>query len=480
MSRLSSQAERLRARLGKHPDVSVVIPVYNAGRYLDSLLDSLQAQTLDPSRFEVIAIDDGSTDGSADVLDARAATMANLHVVHQENSGWPGIPRNRGLDMSQGRYVFFSDADDVLGAEALERLVAFADRHGSDVVLPKMVGLDGRWVGERIYVKTQVDADLELAFKTLTPQKMFRTSFLRRHGIRFPEEKVRLEDGMVMAQAYLLASRVSILADRDYYHLRARDDGGNISRGVLDPAGYTWSVGVIAGHVRKLDRDPARADRIILDLYRRKCLKVYSHNRWLRYRSAKKTAWLKAHGAFMDEYISPSLEATLPGRWLARSQAVRSGSVEVADATARREPQLFDAPVASIGVNDRGEPELHITLAAGGKYDRVDLVAKRRQSGEKAAVVPVTVTDAPDVATKVLGVVPLPVAERMTKPGTVDFSVVSCVEAHEGPALRLRARGDGPGLFDPEVGTDELSGRWYVTEQGNLSLKATRRDRPTT
>ncbi|MBD8080176.1 glycosyltransferase family 2 protein [Cellulosimicrobium arenosum] len=250
MSVLRAQLERLRARRTRRPDVTVVIPVYNAGPYLDELLDSLQAQTLDNERFEVIAVDDGSTDGSSTVLDARATTMSNLRVVHQENSGWPGIPRNRGLDMSRARYVFFADADDVIAPEAMRRLVAFADRHGSDVVLPKMVGLDGRWVGERIYRKTQVDADLELAFKTLTPQKLFRVSLLHSHGIRFPEEKVRLEDGIVMAQAYLRASRVSILADQDYYHLRRRDDGGNISRTRLDPAGYSWSVATVSRYIR--------------------------------------------------------------------------------------------------------------------------------------------------------------------------------------------------------------------------------------
>ena len=128
---------------GAHVAVSVVLPVYNTRRYLAECLDSILAQDLSPEELEVVAVDDGSTDGSGEVLDAYAERHPNLRVIHQENSGWPGRPRNVGRAASRGRYVFFADSDDQLAPSALRALYDFAVAHGSDVVVPKVVPLDG-------------------------------------------------------------------------------------------------------------------------------------------------------------------------------------------------------------------------------------------------------------------------------------------------------------------------------------------------
>jgi glycosyltransferase involved in cell wall biosynthesis len=141
-------------------DVTVIIPVYNAMPYLQELLESLADQDLPSHAYEVIAVNDGSTDGSAAELDGFAERHPNVKVVHQENVGWPGQPRNRGLDLARGRYVFFADADDRLGIETLRRLVAFADEHGSDVVIPRTVGLGGRHTRWQ-HPEQATDADLE-------------------------------------------------------------------------------------------------------------------------------------------------------------------------------------------------------------------------------------------------------------------------------------------------------------------------------
>src|ERR1051326_9149941 len=95
------------------PDVTVIVAVYNAGPYLHRCLRSLAGQTLDADRLEIIAVDDGSTDGSGAVLDRFAAAHpGRLTVLHQANSGGPAGPNNRALDLATGRYVFFLGADD--------------------------------------------------------------------------------------------------------------------------------------------------------------------------------------------------------------------------------------------------------------------------------------------------------------------------------------------------------------------------------
>jgi len=194
--------------------VSVVIPVYNTRRYLAECLDSVLAQDLTPHELEVIAVDDGSTDGSAQVLDRYAERHPNLRVIHQENSGWPGRPRNVGRAASQGQYVFFVDSDDCLAPQALRSMYDFAVQHDSDIVVPKIVPLDGsRRPNQVVWRRTRVDADLTRVIQTLGPWKLFRRAFLDEQDIWFPEGKVRLEDGIFVTQAYLVARRVSVLAD---------------------------------------------------------------------------------------------------------------------------------------------------------------------------------------------------------------------------------------------------------------------------
>jgi glycosyltransferase involved in cell wall biosynthesis len=118
------------------PDVSLVVPVYNTMPYLSECLDSLVAQTIGLDRMQIVTVDDGSTDGSGPELDRYAQRYPGVFtVIHQANSGGPAGPCNRALDVATGRYVFFVGADDHLGPEAMQRLVAAADEYGSDVVL---------------------------------------------------------------------------------------------------------------------------------------------------------------------------------------------------------------------------------------------------------------------------------------------------------------------------------------------------------
>ncbi|MGH1554344.1 glycosyltransferase family 2 protein, partial [Streptomyces sp. L7] len=104
----------------------------------------------------------------------------------QENSGWPGRPRNVGIDLSGGKYVQFVDQDDELSYEALERLYALAERNGSDIVLGKVHGtMQGPSNVFKRTVERCTAADAPL-FESLTPHKMFRRDFLHEHGIRKP------------------------------------------------------------------------------------------------------------------------------------------------------------------------------------------------------------------------------------------------------------------------------------------------------
>lgn len=111
--------------------ISIIIPVYNAEKYLRRGLDSLLAQTC--GDWEAVCIDDGSTDGSAAVLEEYAARDARFRVLRQENSG-VSVARNRGIQEARGEWVTFLDADDWLREDIIEALLPHTKRKGVDVI----------------------------------------------------------------------------------------------------------------------------------------------------------------------------------------------------------------------------------------------------------------------------------------------------------------------------------------------------------
>ena len=303
------------------PRVSVVVPVYNAMPYLRELLDSLVAQDLAATSFNVIVVDDASTDGSSELLEEYVRRQHNLDVIHRTNRESPGSARNLGLQRSTGTYVFFADADDVVGRECLRRLVNFAEAHDSDVVIPRMVPLGGRGFPRSVYDRTLIDADLPTAFKTLFPQKLYRRRMLSDHDVTFGEGW--MEDGIFNARAYVHAKRISIVSDYDYYFLRGRPDGLNLSKRTRDPMEYTASLMEICRIVREDVRDPAAADEIVLDLYSRKCLHLYEPRRFARYDEGTQRRWMSAHKIFVDHFVTETMERRLESPLRERSYFVR-------------------------------------------------------------------------------------------------------------------------------------------------------------
>src|SRR5215831_3166696 len=112
--------------------LSVVIPVFNGTPYLPDLIDGLLAQRHVPD--EVIFVDDGSTDGSAELIRRRGAGLAGLRVIAQKNQG-QAVARNAGLRQATGRYIAFLDADDVPGADLYATLLDLAERERLDIAM---------------------------------------------------------------------------------------------------------------------------------------------------------------------------------------------------------------------------------------------------------------------------------------------------------------------------------------------------------
>lgn len=220
----SPRRRAVKAREGQNRStevikVSVVVATYNTGPLLDRVVASLDRQSLPVDEFEVVFIDDGSSDDTFPRLQEIAATRPNVVVDRIANSGWPGRPRNIGLGASSGEFVLFMDHDDELFPEALERAYGFGAKNASDVVIVKEVTTNAPTVGWTAF-RRSIDATRTVnpaILALMTPHKLYRREFLVRHGVRFPEGRVRLEDYLFNILVYVQQPNVSVLSDYPCY-----------------------------------------------------------------------------------------------------------------------------------------------------------------------------------------------------------------------------------------------------------------------
>lgn len=308
--------------------VSVVIPVHDTRRYLQRCLDSVAAQTLAADRIEVIAVDDGSTDGSGEWLDAWAAEHRNTTVVHQAASGGPGKPRNVGIEAATGDYLFFLDSDDHLGPQALERLVAMAEEQDSDVVYGRIVGTNGR--SAPVDLRT-TSAEVSLydspVYWTLAAYKLWRRSLVEQYRLRFPEGLLIGEDIPFSAHALLHARRISVVADHDCYYLEGRGDGTNATEQDVDQvarlASAADTMALVAAHV---PAGPER-DKLMERHFHGEVLSVFARPYLARGRAGRE-AMVRAAAPLVEAYLTERVSAALPPRLRLRAHLIGAGRTE--------------------------------------------------------------------------------------------------------------------------------------------------------
>lgn len=220
------------------PMVSVIVPVYNCADYLQSCLDSVIAQTM--SSWEIICIDDGSTDGSLSMLIGyQKKLQEKMQLFTQKNEG-PAKARNRALDAAQGKYIQFLDADDFLEPNCLEVTVARAEETDAQIVCfdiwfynnrhhrlqhPPLGILDyAPFETETGFFSWRKNPDLFLlAFQTWAWNKLFRADYIEQGGFRFQEDVMRSEDICFVYPALVMATKITAVGERliNYRVMRA-------------------------------------------------------------------------------------------------------------------------------------------------------------------------------------------------------------------------------------------------------------------
>lgn len=203
----------------KQPEISVLVPVCNVEGYLEQCLDSLVVQTFHD--IEIICIDDGSTDGSAAILDQYGASDLRIKVLHKENTGY-GNTMNVAMDLAEGRYIAILESDDFAEPNMLERLHKTAEAHEADVVKGTYYNFrDGKDIrSDRVdpYPKGVAVNCLSCPEIIRLPDTiwscLYRRSFLIEHGIRFHETPgASYQDISFALQVWLQAKRVLFIED---------------------------------------------------------------------------------------------------------------------------------------------------------------------------------------------------------------------------------------------------------------------------
>ncbi len=200
------------------PRLSLVVPVYNVARWLGAFLDSLRAQSLPAGEFEIIAVDDGSTDASAAILEKYSGEMRNLRIVRQENGGLSAA-RNAGLQNAAGEWLAFADSDDLVAPGTYARWLRAAEDGALDMLVGNGVyHYEGRAPDRPIFdgvAATAVVAGADWLRARLQAKflphmvwlHLYRREFIERHGLRFVPRLIH-EDVIWTTRALLRAERV--------------------------------------------------------------------------------------------------------------------------------------------------------------------------------------------------------------------------------------------------------------------------------
>lgn len=211
------------------PQLSLIIAVYNGEKFLSTFFDSIKNQHL--SHVELIVVNDGSTDGSADIIERYAQQFSDFTVLNQENGG-VSAARNTGLAVARGQYVAFPDIDDVIYPGMYNRLLEIALQNDLDVATCNGTYIydDGR-PAKKIFPSDRLSSTgvlegpvwLEMALRSrkflhVTWLNIYRHDFIKQHGFRF-EPGLRHQDIPWTTELLLTAKRVQYVDEALYDYL---------------------------------------------------------------------------------------------------------------------------------------------------------------------------------------------------------------------------------------------------------------------
>lgn len=266
------------------PMISIIIPVYNGERYIRRAIEGVLAQTF--TDWELILVDDGSRDASCAICDEYASER--IRVVHQKNGG-VSAARNAGIELAQGEYIAFVDADDIIGEDYLTKL---AQGFGSDLIItgfcydykphtPLIGGGTARLAGEEI--PARLAQFLDTHYFCFPWARLFRRSIIEEHHLRF-DTTLRFGEDHVWNWQYLCHVR-SLFIDTHPGYNKLSDDGHpyNLSFEEMDRLdGRLYELKTELENVFHVSL-PSRSDQFFHVLFLRDPVKDFTVSQLLHY-----------------------------------------------------------------------------------------------------------------------------------------------------------------------------------------------------
>lgn len=204
------------------PKISIIIPVYNTEKYLHECLNCVVSQTI--KDIEIICIDDGSTDNSYQILQEYAEKDSRFVILQQENKG-AGAARNKGIEIAKGEFVAFLDSDDFFEHDMLDVALDKIEKTQADFVIYNsnqfdnntLQFVDSDWFviydffpNEETFNYTQISGNIFKSIVGWAWDKLYRSSFVKKHNLRFQEQRTT-NDALFVFSALFLANKISLL-----------------------------------------------------------------------------------------------------------------------------------------------------------------------------------------------------------------------------------------------------------------------------
>ena len=245
--------------------VSFILPCYNCGHFIGDGLHSLYAQSLPEDEFEIICVNDCSTDDTHDVIAALQADHSNLILIDQPRNLYSGAARNRGLDVAKGDYIWFVDSDDLIKPDCLEQMLDIVYSEDLDILLFnydefKDGAPDVLLKRRDLFRETPVmsgNAFVTKEFRrrlrklSLLWVRLVRRSFIEENHIRFPDLYIS-QDCPFAWEAILKARRVKSVKER-YYLYRSNEGSITSNRNTAKKA-TVWSF-QLPFEVKRVERN---------------------------------------------------------------------------------------------------------------------------------------------------------------------------------------------------------------------------------
>lgn len=220
------------------PTISIIMPVYNSSKYLKQAINSVLYQRFED--YELIIVDDGSTDNSLSIIEDYALSDSRIKVMNQPNKG-PSSARNKGLEAASGQYVYFIDSDDEVSESLLAKSIEKINKNFPDVL---MFGMCIEEIGRNEEVKSKVITKATkgvystenfskltinnefLDLLGFTTNKLYKREILSQHNIKFDEGVHYLEDMFFNKKVFKCVNTFEIIEESLYYYKRRKRNSG--------------------------------------------------------------------------------------------------------------------------------------------------------------------------------------------------------------------------------------------------------------